>query len=372
MTSIAHIQSLVPRYKTTSEELIAWAEQFMENHDDYRKFRYLVQKSAIDSKYSVTGDFSNRTRNPFYTGPSPDTARRLESIKREATDLGFAAGKLCLEQAGLQPEDITHIIAVSCTGIFAPGLEIIWAQKLGLKDDITRFAINFMGCYAAMHAIKLGHLIGRDNPHARVLVIAAEICTLHMQQTGRIDDLLSTALFGDGAAAWIMQSNTSAAVEAVWLGGSTAVTGQSDLMAWAIDNHGFSMTLSQEVSSVIRAKAGEAINKMLSKIYTSNAVNTADKDAISLSRIDYYAIHPGGKNILDALASLLRLPEDAMRHSVAVLKHYGNMSSPSVMFVLKDIMRDFEQSRMREALVLCAAFGPGLTMETGLIKLRRK
>jgi predicted naringenin-chalcone synthase len=247
---------------------------------------------------------------------------------------------------GEERDTITHLIVATCTGFSAPGLDLDIIARCGLPDSIERTIVGFMGCYAAITALKLARHIVRSDPEARVLIVNAELCTLHLKESANLEELLSFCLWGDGAAAALV----SAQPTGIGLDGfhAVAIPDSRALMTWDIGDDGFDMVLSGRVPGAIHNALGSAIDGIL------GGRRVAD--------IDLWAIHPGGRSILDAVERALDLGPDALSRSRAVLRAYGNMSSATIMFVLERMLRGFS-----EKCAGCAmAFGPGLTAETML------
>jgi predicted naringenin-chalcone synthase len=242
---------------------------------------------------------------------------------------------------------VTHLIVTSCTGLSAPGIDLDMVRRCGLDPAIERTVIGFMGCYAAITALKLARHIVRSEPAARVLVLSVELCTLHLQETEDLDRLLTFLLFGDGASAALVSAEpTGLALDAF---NAVLVQQAADQITWNIRDCGFDMVLSGQVPATI--------NDAL-RIGSARVLPDVSADAI-----DMWAVHPGGRTVLDAVEGAFGLAAPALTASRAVLRDYGNMSSPTVMFVLEALMR---QRRPAGARGCAMAFGPGLTAETML------
>ncbi len=316
----------------------AWALRQLEGRREAKLYARMAERSGIDHRWSVLSEEDARLDegDGFYSAEAPSTARRMAIYAEEAPKLSLAAiGKL--GDLG----EITHLVVASCTGFVAPGIDQIVARRLGLPDDVERVLIGFMGCYAAVTALRTARHIVRSEPHARVLVLTIELSTLHHQQTVDIEQLLAGAQFGDGAAAAIVSGSGEGL--AMGTGIAAALEESDELITWRIADTGFHMNLSGEVPVRIRAalKRGDVRARVLGE---------DDKPAA-------YAVHAGGRSILDAVADGLDLDEYALDHSRAVLRDFGNMSSSTLMFVLERIMRDRPESGV------ALAFGPGLAME---------
>jgi predicted naringenin-chalcone synthase len=333
---------------------------------DTRKLRALYRVSGIEHRYSVLPDYGRA--NGEYTffpntpnlEPFPSVGQRMAVYRREALPLATEAVRDCLRQVpDVVPASITHLVTVSCTGMYAPGLDIELVQALGLRPDVRRTCVNFMGCYAAVNAIKLADAFCRADAEARVLIVSVELCTLHFQKSPEEDHLISNALFGDGAAAALVQATPlpngapSLALQAFHCG--LEPDGHDD-MAWHINDFGFEMTLSSYIPKLIQ----RGIRNLTDGLLASLPVQLAD--------IRHFAIHPGGRKILETIETELGLTREDNRHAYRVLRDYGNMSSATVLFVLRDVLAHATPAD-NGAPVLSFAFGPGLTMEAMLLQL---
>jgi predicted naringenin-chalcone synthase len=270
--------------------------------------------------------------------------------RQHAAGLSLAAIHRCLE-GHCEPKQITHLITVSCTGMSAPGLDLELVEALQLPSTVFRTSINFMGCYAAVHALKLAHALTAGSKGARVLIVCTELCTLHFQQQPTLDNMLSSLLFSDGSAAALVVSDevTSKGLRLRHFYSEIVAAGKT-AMGWELSSTGFQMTLTSYVTDLIRADFAALVER---------ALVTA---GMGRERIDHWCIHPGGKKILDAVHKSLSFTSGDLLPSYTVLEEFGNMSSPTILFVLQRIMENLSHSR--DNCIFGAAFGPGLTMET--------
>ena len=307
-------------------------------------FARMVERAEIDHRWSVLPEApdggSPVAPGGFYADAIlPPTSARMALYTDAAPALAMEAiGKL---GARFDPSRITHLIVASCTGFVAPGIDQILAAKLGLRSDVERLLIGFMGCYAAVTALRSARHIVRSEPDARILVVTVELSTLHLQDERQIEPLLAMLQFGDGAAAAIV----SAEPEGMAIGqGFTATLPDSDtLIRWDVGDRGFAMHLSGEVPGRIGAALAEP----------------AMRDALTAgANIRHWAIHAGGRSILDAVEHGLGLSADALADSRAVLRGSGNMSSATLMFVLARLLK-----KGVEGPGVALAFGPGLAAE---------
>ncbi|MGZ3172363.1 MAG: type III polyketide synthase [Croceibacterium sp.] len=316
-----------------------WAQGHLADPREARLFGRMAERSGIEHRWSVLGDDAGLEPGRFYTRDSaPTTGERMAVYAREAPKLALQA------IAGL-PElgNITHLVVASCTGFVAPGVDQLIARALGLPGDVERLVIGFMGCYAGATALRsAGHIV-RSDPSARVLVVAIELCSLHLQGDGGLESMLAMAQFSDGAAAAIVSAEGAGL--AIGEGLSATLEESDTLITWTIGDTGFAMNLSGEVP-------GRLAQALAEPMLTDKVLGGEGAQAIGA-----WAVHPGGKSILDAVERAFRLPAEALAESRDVLRACGNMSSATILFVLEKIMP------RRPATGVAMAFGPGLAME---------
>ena len=303
-------------------------------------FNRMAERSGIAHRYSIFESEGAGDAAHFYRpGAFPGTGARMKLFESFAPGLACEATERLL--AGEDRSRITHLIVTCCTGFFAPGIDLQLVERCGLNSDIERTFVGFMGCYAAINALKLARHIVRSEPGARVLAINLELCTLHLRETTDLEEILSFLLFGDGcAAALISADQTGVRMDSFK---AALVPDTADLIRWNIREQGFDMVLSGGVPGAIRSGLARARSTFL--------------DA---APIDLWAVHPGGRSVLDAVEGALELPPLALSVSRGVLNDFGNMSSSTVMFVLERLMRDAAPGSCGCAM----AFGPGLVAET--------
>ncbi len=323
----------------------------------------LYRATGIKRRYSVLPDFGLKAGQYVFFPNNPDlqsfpgTGARMQIYRKEALKLACKALEDCFRQI---PENIiqgiTHVITVSCTGMYAPGLDIEIAEYLNLPGTTSRTAINFMGCYAAFNALKTADAFCRSDPEATVLIVSVELCTIHYQNSSEWDHILSNAIFGDGAAACLITSSplTDKAFQLQGFFCDLEPKGKEE-MTWGIGDFGFEMTLSSYVPELIKGGIKHLIKRLL---HTFSSANT---------QIDLYAIHPGGKRILEVIEEELSLDKKQNHYAYSVLENYGNMSSATILFVLKELLNDLS-GQDNSKNVLSVAFGPGLTLESMLLK----
>lgn len=363
MSFISAIGVAVPEHVFSQPVIASFMERTMQpDYTANRKLHAVFRASGIETRHSVLDDYGKQSDYSFYPNtknfePFPSTQARLEAYRKHALPLSLRAIENCLsQQPAINRKDITHLIQVSCTGMYAPGLDIDLIRQLKLNEHVQRTCINFMGCYAAFNALKLADAICKADQHAVVLVVCTELCTLHFQKEPTEDNLLANALFADGAGALLVTSSPQPGWNLVpeHFHNGLAFNGKEH-MAWDIGNHGFEMKLSTYVPDTIRTGIKQLTTELL------------DQFQKNIGDISSFAIHPGGKKILEAIEQELGISQEENKPAYAVLRKYGNMSSATILFVLHHIMQQL-QPQDTDKLVLSFAFGPGLTLESMLLK----
>ncbi|MFS0713787.1 type III polyketide synthase [Microbacterium sp. 2P01SA-2] len=282
---------------------------------------------------------------------SPSTGTRNDAYIALAPELSARAARDALSAASVDPAEVTHVVTVSCTGMYAPGPDYRLVRDLGLPTSVERYHLGFIGCAAAVPGLRAAARICAAQPDAVVLVVCAELCTLHFRVADDPDQILAASLFADGAAAAVVSADPDRRGDR-WLDldrFATAVTddGERD-MTWTIGDAGFEMVLTAEVPRII-----------------GREIRAAVADVVGDTRVDTWAVHPGGRAVLDRVESGLDLPPDALEASRAVLRDYGNMSSATILFILRSLL---DGDALRDGQTIATlAFGPGLTMEAALL-----
>lgn len=336
MSYINAIQCAVPEFKHSQGQIA----QFMEAVYD-RSFvvNKIYAETAIAQRHSVLRDFGLELEDaPFFSNGDPSIEERMAHFFREAPPLALKA------IGNMAQENITHLVTVSCTGLAAPGLEIEVQKQLGLSASIQKSTVNFMGCYAAIHALRQADWICKAEPEAKVLIVCVELCTLHFQQEYKFEYLASGSLFADGASA-VLVSN-----EAKGLKMSDFYTvlrpEAEEAMSWKLSSKGFLMNLSSKVANMLEQVIRESVERV------------SEERAREYAGAEEWAVHPGGRKIVDVVKESFKLSDEQVKRSYHVLEQYGNMSSPTILFILKDILENSQAKSIH-----AVAFGPGLTIE---------
>ena len=355
---IHHIATALPPYSYTQDELRDRMKEIVPGTEQEKRIiHHLYARSGIKTRYSAVNDFrDNKSHTLFFNGQgaTPGTKSRNDIYIREARKLYVEVAQKLISESVFEARDITHIITVSCTGFYAPGPDYDIIKQLNLSPSTERYHLGFMGCYAAIPALKLAGQICKADPDANVMVVSVELCTLHFQANSKMDDLLSSSVFSDGAAGAIVSNRNTDKASYRIDGFASSITekGEKD-MAWSIGDNGFNMVLSNYIPQILGDGLEDFLNPVLRRF------------DLSLHDIDLWGVHPGGRAILDKVVSTLSLPEDTLKASRKVLSEFGNMSSATVLFVLKELL--IEKSDKSENRTLAMAFGPGLTLESALL-----
>jgi predicted naringenin-chalcone synthase len=348
---INRVATVVPPHDV-HEAFRRFAQSLLRDERQARLFSRMADRAGIEHRYSFLGpsnlpEGDKLDAEGFYVrGGFPDTAARMRRFEQHAPGLAETAVERL--QLGSDRERISHLLITCCTGFSAPGLDLELVERCALPSSVERTMIGFMGCYAAINALKLARHIVRSEPKARVLVLTLELCTLHLQETTDLEQMLSFLLFGDGCAACLVTADpVGTALDSFR---AVLVPGTRDLITWNIREFGFDMVLSGEVPGAIQEGLRGHADEIL--------------EGAQPSSIDLWAVHPGGRTVLDAVERAFALGPATLAVSREVLRRYGNMSSATVMFVIDKLLRVGARGRKGCAM----AFGPGLIAETMLFR----
>jgi alpha-pyrone synthase len=332
------------------DTFVRFARTLLDDQRARTLFDRMAAKAQIGHRFSILppaaepeGPSLDAAR-VYSRGRFPSTGERMRLFEQHAPAL--AAETVAKLDLAADPAPITHLIVTSCTGMYAPGLDFDLIDRCGLNPSVERTMVGFMGCYAAINALKLARHIVRSSPDARVLVVDIELCSLHFQELHGIEQLLSFLVFADGCAASVVSAEpTGLAIDRFH---AAVVPNTRPLITWKVRDDGFDMVLSGQVPGAISRGLESVAGTVL--------------DGARIESIDLWAVHPGGRSVLDAVQQGLALRPDALAISRSVLERFGNMSSATVMFVLAELLASSVPDRRGCAM----SFGPGLTAETML------
>lgn len=329
-----------------AESIANWTE----GNRDRRLAKIAHKVSGIEQRYSVVESFGEGFYQRHESGQlvEPTTGQRNAIYRKTSVPLACDVVDQLFSGHAFDPASVTHVVTVSCTGFFNPGLDYHIVETCGLSESVQRYHLGFMGCYAAISALHMAKQFCEADEHAVVLVVSVELCSLHLKPNGGRDAILANALFADGAAAGLVSAERPE-VPCFRLGERTTrlVSEGEAEMAWDIGDLGFEMVLTSYVPRLLGLKIRPLVLQAL------------EKQNLILDDIDLWAVHPGGKAIVDEVQKALKLDDRQLESSREVLRSFGNMSSATILYVLKDLLKnstsDFKTCAM--------AFGPGLTVE---------
>jgi len=357
------ITTVVPEKFYTQDFALDFLLNLVGDSDKKRNLlKKLYKGTQIKKRHTVIDDYDkDPSEYTFYPKnptlkPEPSTAQRNDLYIEEAKRLTLKASKQLLDDTPeFDREKISHVITVSCTGFVAPGLDFFLARDLGLKPSVHRYNIGFMGCQGAFPGMKLARDICLADSEARVLLVNVELCSVHIQQREEMDIVVSNAIFADGISAALISAHKDDVKGTKYrldnFATSFAANTEND-MAWRIGDHGFLMKLSVYVPQIVK----DNIKPLMDALF--------EESGIKQEEIDIWAIHPGGRSILERAEEALGITKDDLDASYRIMQEYGNMSSTTIMFVLDDILKDSK----KKGKVFSAAFGPGITVEVGLME----
>lgn len=357
MSYILNISTAVPEFQIGKEDLTRFYLQTFNPHETNlltKKMNFLANKTKINIRYSCIPDYKGYKCELYINGDfKPSVEKRMELYKNKVLPLASKAIDKLMRQTTIQPRDFTHLITVSCTGLMAPGLEFMIAKQYGLEHT-EKSAVNFLGCYVALKALKQAHYIAQSNPNACILIVSVELCSLHFYPSDANEDIIANLLFADGAAAVIVCGNKNEHVKnKVVLQiddvASAFIPNTAELMKWDITSSAFRMHLSSKVVGAIKENMHDVVADFLGN---------------EISETDYWAIHPGGVKIVEGVQESLNLNESNVADSMSIMQQYGNMSSPTILFILNSIFNKIKNAEQTESKkIFSYAFGPGLNIE---------
>lgn len=293
--------------------------------------------------------FLPREEKPF----GPTTRERMEAYEAFAGPLATEAVRGALARTDTHPETIRHLVTVSCTGFFAPGLDNVLIRDIPLSQSVERTHVGFMGCHGALNGLRASHGLARLSPGEPVLMVAAELCSLHNHYQWDREKLVANALFGDGAAALIAREVPADAPRTgplrLQASASCIIPNTANLMSWNIGDHGFHMTLSPRIPALIRRELVPWLSAWLAT------------QGLTIEEVQGWAVHPGGPRILDAVEDTLNLGQGGLADSREILASVGNISSPTILFILDRMIQ-----RGQQAPIVSLGFGPGIAIEAAL------
>lgn len=326
-----------------------------ENKKQERLADVLVRRSGVMNRQTCVPSTLAFAWESEPNGPT--LGERMELFEQHASNLAIEAAREAMRNADVEGQQISHLVTVSCTGFESPGIDIELIRSLGLSASVQRVHVGFMGCHGAINALRVADGLVAADPSAAVLLVATELCSLHYCYDWNPDQLVGNAIFGDGSAAVIGVASgelLDRSSECQWTlsaSGCYIVPNTEHLMSWRVRDHGFEMMLSPELPSMIQANLKPWLASWL------------ESTALSVGKVGSWAVHPGGPKIITAVEGALHLDESKTIISKEVLRDHGNMSSPTILFIL-----DRLRNSRADGPCVALGFGPGIAIEALLFE----
>jgi len=361
--AILGLGTAVPGAPVSQQRAAQVAERLFPNTSERARVLSLLYRwTRVASRHSVLADGSDDQPGSYQNffpawseegDGGPTTDQRMRLYEEHAAPLAIEASRSALDEAAIEPGSLTHVVTVSCSGFSAPGVDIALIKQLGLASDVARSHIGFMGCHGALNGLRVARSFVEANPEARVLLCAVELCTLHAHYGWDPEQIVANAIFSDGAAALVGTGAAGCQADTwqVVASGSQIIADSEEAMTWRVRDHGFAMTLSARVPDLIREHLRPWLEAWLAR------------HSLSIASVGSWAIHPGGPRILAGVGSAAGLDSDALAPSYEILERYGNMSSPTILFLFETLRR---AGATRPIVAL--GFGPGLAIEAAIIR----
>jgi len=354
---IAGIGTAVPSHRIQQDDAATLAQPYScETTAHERRFLATYRLSGVETRHSVllqASDGDLQSRQSFFGASHPTTGDRMRRYESDASALAVTAARNALRDAGTAADGVTHLVTVSCTGFHAPGFDSVLIKEVGLSRGVARTHVGFMGCHGLLNGLRVANAFLGSDPAACVLLCAVELCSLHHQYGWDAEKIVANALFADGAGALVgVAGPAGGAVDSyrVVATGSTLVDDSEDAMGWRIGDHGFEMILSPRVPDLIARHVRPWLERWLAG------------QGLTIETVGSWAVHPGGPRILSSFGEATGLDRAALEPSYRVLAEYGNMSSPTVLFILNRLL---SAGAARPCVAI--AFGPGLAVEAALL-----
>ncbi|MEC0309082.1 type III polyketide synthase [Paenibacillus lautus] len=353
--AILGMGTALPAHSVAQSDIADLIASTLQDKPDLARFaRRVFRSCGVETRYTCESNYLGPLEECRYL-PShdesdiPTTEERMDTYKREALPLGVAAAEKALKDAGMSPDRITHLITVSCTGQYQPGMDVLLVRQLGLSPRINRLPLIFQGCAAGLKAIQMARDVVRGAPASQVLIVCVELCTLHFQPVKEREALFAASFFGDGASSCVIglpETNHRHYME-LGPGYSVLLPNSTEDMTWEVGNTGFDLFLSPRIPKLLGIHLEEELRILLKD------------DKLP----ELWAIHPGGRGIVDSVQEVMRLTDEQTKYSRDILRTAGNLSSVTIMFVLSAMRKEMQELDKASTEGVAMAFGPGLTAE---------
>ncbi|MEC0258934.1 type III polyketide synthase [Paenibacillus lautus] len=353
--AILGMGTALPAHSVAQSDIADLIASSLQDKPDLARFaRRVFRSCGVETRYTCESNYLGPLEECRYL-PShdesdiPTTEERMDTYKREALPLGVAAAEKALKDAGMSPDRITHLITVSCTGQYQPGMDVLLVRQLGLSPRVNRLPLIFQGCAAGLKAIQMARDVVRGAPASQVLIVCVELCTLHFQPVKEREALFAASFFGDGASSCVIglpETNHRHYLE-LGPGYSVLLPDSTEDMTWEVGNTGFDLFLSPRIPKLLGIHLEEELRILLKD------------DKLP----ELWAIHPGGRGIVDSVQEVMRLTDEQTKYSRDILRTAGNLSSVTIMFVLSAMRKEMQELDKASTEGVAMAFGPGLTAE---------
>ncbi|MCV4230770.1 type III polyketide synthase [Virgibacillus sp. LDC1] len=353
--AILGMGTALPAHSVAQSDIADLIASTLQDKPDLARFaRRVFRSCGVETRYTCESNYLGPLEECRYL-PShdesdiPTTEERMDTYKREALPLGVAAAEKALKDAGMSPDRITHLITVSCTGQYQPGMDVLLVRQLGLSPRVNRLPLIFQGCAAGLKAIQMARDVVRGAPASQVLIVCVELCTLHFQPVKEREALFAASFFGDGASSCVIglpETNHRHYLE-LGPGYSVLLPDSTEDMTWEVGNTGFDLFLSPRIPKLLGIHLEEELRILLKD------------DKLP----ELWAIHPGGRGIVDSVQEVMRLTDEQTKYSRDILRTAGNLSSVTIMFVLSAMRKEMLELDKASTEGVAMAFGPGLTAE---------
>ncbi|MFB4327789.1 type III polyketide synthase [Paenibacillus sp. CR_12] len=353
--AILGMGTALPVHSVAQSDIAELIASTLQDRPDLARFaRRVFRSCGVETRYTCESNYLDplekcRYLNSHDASVIPTTEERMDTYKREALPLGVEAAEKALKDAGMSPDRITHLITVSCTGQYQPGMDVLLIRKLGLSPRVNRLPLIFQGCAAGLKAIQMARDVVSGAPGSQVLVVCVELCTLHFQPVREREALFAASFFGDGASSCVIGQPEAEHRHYVELGTgySVLLPDSTEDMTWEVGNTGFDLFLSPRIPKLLGTHLEEELRVLLG----------GDKLP------ELWAIHPGGRGIVDSVQEVMRLTDEQTHYSREILRTAGNLSSVTIMFVLNSMRQKMKERNEASTEGVAMAFGPGLTAE---------
>ncbi|MGF9696073.1 type III polyketide synthase [Paenibacillus sp. MABNR03] len=353
--AILGMGTALPAHEVAQTDIAELIASSLQDQPDLARFAKRIFRSCgVETRYTVEPSYLGSVEDCRYL-PSgdlsqiPTTEERMNTYKHEALPLGIEAAEKALKDAGMSPDRITHLITVSCTGQYLPGLDVMLIRHLGLSSRVNRLPLIFQGCAAGLKAIQMARDVVQGAADAQVLVVCVELCTLHFQPVKEREALFAASFFGDGASSCVVGAPAPEQRHYLDLGigYSVLLPDSTEDMTWEVGNQGYDLYLSPRIPKLLGTHLENELHQLLGN------------DSLP----ELWAIHPGGRGIVDSVQDVMNLREEQTKYSREVLRTVGNLSSNTILFVLNAMREDMKARNQSSTEGVAMAFGPGLTAE---------